>query len=595
MIKAPADPTTAYARAVVDGEIVAGPHVRAACARHLRDLEHGEERGLRWDVEAADYALSYFPGVLRLNGGKYEGVPFEPLPWQQFVVGSLFGWQAWSDEHDGWFRRFRVAYIETAKGSGKSPLAAGVGLLMMTADGEPRAEVYAAATKKDQAMILFRDAVAMVDQSPALASRLKKSGTNPTWNLAYLEMGSFFRPIASDDSQSGPRPHCALLDEIHEHKSPLMVEMMRAGTKNRRQALIFMITNSGVDRTSVCYDHHDYGSKVAAGEIEDDSYFAYICAVDEGEDPLTDEPDPVRGYPLSWEKANPSLAYGLPGVGYLEEQVREAKGMPAKESVVRRLNFCQWVDAANPWIDGDMWRACERDELEIPSGRQLYLALDLSGKRDLTALAVASPDGEGGFDCYTRFWTPRDTIRERETEDRVPYWLWKELGHLEAVPGRSVDYRAPAQAVAELYATGHVVCLAFDPWRVEDFARALDELGVPYRYWEGPGKPIGRDGLLLVRHGQGYGGGASEKSLWMPRSIGVLEDAVLHGKLRVRKNPVLTWNSASAVIETDAQNNKKWEKRKSTGRIDGIVALSMAVGAADVIGNTKAPERRWLL
>jgi len=151
---------------------VAGPHVRAQCERHLRDLKDGKQRGLKWDVEKSNDAQGFYADVLKLNGGDFEGKPFELLPWQKFVVGSLFGWQG----VDG-YRRFRVAYVETAKGSGKSPLAAGIGMKGLVADNEPRAEIYSAATKKDQAMILFRDAVAMVDQSPELSKRLQKSGT----------------------------------------------------------------------------------------------------------------------------------------------------------------------------------------------------------------------------------------------------------------------------------------------------------------------------------------------------------------------------------------------------------------------------------
>ena len=199
------DPVTRYARGVVTGKIVAGPHVRDACRRHLRDLEDGPARGLFFDREAVARAIGFFRDVLVLNGGEYEGVPYEPLGWQSFILGSLFGWNG----PDG-YRRFRVAYIETGKGSGKSPLAAGIGLYGMMADGEARAEVYAAATKKDQAMILFRDAVAMVDQSPQLTRRIHKSGVGANaWNLAYLQQGSFFRPISADDGQSGPRPHIA--------------------------------------------------------------------------------------------------------------------------------------------------------------------------------------------------------------------------------------------------------------------------------------------------------------------------------------------------------------------------------------------------
>ena len=152
------DPVTTYARKVISGKIIAGPHVRDACRRHLKDIDEGPARGLFFDLDAVKRAVGFFLDVLRLNGGEYEGKPYALLIWQIFIVGSLFGWKG----PDG-YRRFRVGYVETGKGSGKSPLAAGIGLYGLVADGEARAEIYAAATKKDQAMILFRDAVAMRD------------------------------------------------------------------------------------------------------------------------------------------------------------------------------------------------------------------------------------------------------------------------------------------------------------------------------------------------------------------------------------------------------------------------------------------------
>ena len=276
------DEVTRYAAEVVAGERVAGPHVRAQCKRHLDDLKSGCKRGLSWDLEEANKSIRFFEKVLKLNGGDFEGKPFLLLPWQKFVVGCLFGWKG----ADG-YRRFRVAYVETAKGSGKSPLAAGIGLKGLVADNEPRAEIYSAATKKDQAMILFRDAVAMVNQSAELTKRIHPSGTGEkVWNLAYLQAGAFFRPISSDDGQSGPRPHISLVDEYHEHKTNLVTEMLRAGTKSRRQALLFIITNSGSDKRVPCWSYHEYGAKVAAQEVIDDAFFPYICALDDGDDPF---------------------------------------------------------------------------------------------------------------------------------------------------------------------------------------------------------------------------------------------------------------------------------------------------------------------
>ena len=483
------------------------------------------------------------------------------LPWQAFILGSLFGWKG----PDG-FRRFRTGYIETAKGSGKSPLAAGIGLYGMTSDDEARAEIYAAATKKDQAMILFRDAVSMVDQSALLADRLEKSGRGEkVWNLAHYGSGSFFRPISADDGQSGPRPHVALLDEIHEHKTRVVVDMIRAGTKSRRQALIVMITNSGHDRTSVCYEYHQYGQAICAGQQQDDSFFAFICSLDEGDDPFKDE--------ACWHKSNPSLAFGkpgdgnggLPGLKYLREQVTEARGMPAKESSVRRLNFCQWVDAENPWLSADTWLSCEQDlDIDdIPEGEPCYGGLDLSGTRDLTALALYFPRLRTAL---VEFWTPKDTLLDRVRTDRVPYDAWERAGYLHAPSGVAVNYGAVAVRLGELAARFAIQGVAFDAYRIKYFLPELESLGIS---------------VPLFAHGQGYTV-AKDSGLWMPRSIELTETLLAEQRIVIQANPVLRWNAASAVLEADQKNNRIFAKRKSTGRIDGVVALAMSIGASEL-------------
>lgn len=592
------DRVSLYALAVLAGTVPAGPHVRDACARHERDRATAEARGLRWDAGLANRAIDFFPDVLRLAGGEHEGKPFELHDWQAFVVGSLFGWQK------GEYRRFRIGYIEAGKGAGKSPLGAGLAIYMTIADNEPRSEAYMAAVDKEQATIPFRDAIAMIKLSDELAAEFSLSGgEGKEWHAAHLGSGSLIKPISSESTgkgKSGYRPHFVLLDEVHEHPTNAMVEFMTKGTKGRRQPLIVMITNSGVNRQSVCFEYHTYGASVAAGTITDDSFFSYICAVDEKDNPFTDDPDPVLGYPLSWAKANPSIGVTFQP-SYLEGEIARARGMPSSESLARRLNFCQWVDATNPWIDGDLWRACEKEPGEFPADDELkerpcFLSLDLGSKRDLAAKARTWPDDNGGFDAAVEFWTPGDTLEERERSDRVPYRAWVTGEHLNAVAGRSLDFAYIAKSVSEDVARFNVVGLAFDQWRIEDFQRELDDVGIESwiaewdakdERWVERDKKQPGEGLMLIRHGQGFGGGANQSTLWMPRSIGVTEDAIMQGKLRVLFNPVLRWNSASAVLESDATGNKKWEKRKSTGRIDGIVALSMAIGAAT---NVPAPE-----
>lgn len=572
------DRVTEYAVAVTTGQVMAGPHVRGQCRRHMRDLAAG-----RWlfDHQKSDRAIRFFEKVLRLDNpdanAEDKSVPFLLIDWQAFVIGSLFGWVG----TDG-YRRFRVAYIETGKGSGKSPLAAGVGLYGLFADGERRAEIYAGARTRDQAQILFRDAVAMVKLSNVLLSRARFSGgEGREWNIAFLETSSFFRPISSEDGKSGPRPNIGLLDEIHEHPDQTMVELMRAGTKNRRQALIFMITNSGSDRTSVCWDYHEAGSRVNTDpddpmHIQDESLFAYICANDPGEDPFKDK--------TIWMKTNPSLGITIQE-RYLEEQVVAARGMPSKAGIVRRLNFCTWTDAVSEWIDRESFDACQMDADEFDSidktGMDRYGGLDLSQKRDLTSYSEVYYD-EFSKIMYVEsfFWTPSDTMDERAKTDKVPYRLWSEQGHILLSRGKIIAKDEVAQFLWDRFNSdqlGPLRGIAYDNPQMDDLVKEFERAGFDCWIDEEPDGEPGI-GIRLVRHGQGFAGFNSDKVMWMPRSIMNLEEAIINQRIRFKKNPVFRWNSASAVTVEDATGNRKWDKNKSKGRIDGVIGATQAVG-----------------
>lgn len=543
------DPVTTYARQVLAGRWRAGPDVRNACARHLRDLEEAPKRGFFFDRKKVARVLGYFRDELHLNGGEYEGRPFDPLPWQCFILGSVFGWV----DAEG-LRRFRLVYVETGKGSGKSPLAAGVGLYGLTADSEPRAEVYAAATKKDQAMILFRDAVAMVDQSPNIGSVIQKSGSpGHEWNLAYLSAAGFFRPISADDGQSGPRPHIGLLDEIHEHKKGTVVEMMLAGRKNRRQPIIFMITNAGFDKTSVCWSYHEYAQQVCAGQRQDDSFFGYVCGLDEGDDPFKDE--------SCWHKTNPSLYVGLPSMKSLREQVLRARGMPAAESVVRRLHFCEWVGAEDPWIPSDLWFEAADPDFDVQRlrGRRCYAGLDLSSTQDLTAAALhfePVPDDPVWRELVF-FWLPNDNLHEKADQDRVPYVEWRNAGYLETTAGRAINKRAVVRKFAESMARYDLQTVCYDRWRIEELKMLLEDEGIT---------------LPLKEFGQGFQS--------MAPAVDEYERRLCQGEFKHQGNPVQTWCAANAVLMTDPASNRKLAKDRATGRIDGMVAAVMACGAS---------------
>lgn len=558
------DRATQYALVIDRGEILAGPYVRGACRRHLADLDRAADPDYPFEFvpcEAAK-AIRFFEDYLLLNGGQFEGKPFLLLPWQAFIIGSIYGWMRKADG----YRRFRVAYIETAKGSGKSPLAAGVGLKGLVADREPRAEIYAAATYKDQAMVLFRDAIAFYDQSPKLQKLLVASGTGALrWNLSHPIKGSFFRVISSEKKgQSGPRPHIVLLDEIHEHTDGTVIEMLRAGFKFRRQPLSFMITNSGHDKTSICWEYHDLGTKVAMGQVQNDEFFSYICALDEED--LVD--DRYLDDESLWAKVNPSLDAGLPGYDYIRSQIAEARGLPSKMASVKRLCFCVWTEAENPAISREAWTACRDADFpdERLRGRRCWGGLDLSATQDLTAFALMfqPADDDPFWRLKVWFWIPGVGLRRKAEQDHVPYIAWRDAGFIRAIDRKTVDYEFVIKDLIGICGEYAVEKIAFDRWKMKDFKKDLSRLGATLPE--------------LVDFGQGYRS--------MSPAIKIFETKLIEGTMRHDGNPCLTWCASNVVAIQDPTEAKKYDKGRSIGRIDGIIAAVMACGILE-----EAPEK----
>lgn len=585
-----ADRTEAYALAVVAGDIVAGPHVRNACRRHLDDLAKGHERGLTFDHAAADYAFRFFEGQLRLSEGQFEGKEFRLDPSQAFIIGSLFGWK----RADG-TRRFRRAFIEQGKGNGKSPLAGGIGLYGLTADHEAGAQVYAAAAKKEQAGILFADAVKMVKASHSLKRRLEFSGgEGREYNIAFHPNGSFFRPVSRDTGKtgSGPRPHFVLADEVHELPDRKSIEMLERGFKFRRQPLLFMITNSGSDRNSVCWEEHEHAVKVAAGHTEavndpsyvgdviDDTTFSFVCSLDPGDDPLRD--------PSCWAKANPLLGVTITRQ-YLTDVVAQAKAIPGQLNGILRLHFCVWTDAETAWMTRATLEPALADfEPEVEhAGKKVFTGLDLSQNRDITAKAsvvqTGFAKGKPTFDAWIEAWTPGDTILARELRDKIPYTVWRDQGHIHAPQGENINYRHVAQAMAEDAAKYALQMVAYDRYAFKRFEEAVQEIGLVLDFLEHPqgGTKKGQPSEAMKKAAEAK----KEKAegLWMPGSLRLLEDALLEGRIRLRRNPVLVSAMMSAVTEEDKWGNHWLAKTRSINKIDAAVALCMAFGAANAI------------
>ena len=373
--KKPSCPVEAYAQAVADGKIPAGNLIRLTCERHLKDLKTAKMRGLFFDADAARYVIKFY-SFLKHSKGEWAGCTFELQPWQQFIVGSLFGWK----RADG-TRRFRVAYVEVPRKNGKSTMLAGIGLYLLIADGEPGAEVYAAATKRDQAKIVWGEAAKMVKSSPALTKRV--TTYMGKGNMNFPALGSKFEPLGADsDTMDGLNVHAAIIDELHAHKTRDVWDVLDTATGSRRQPLLFAITTAGTDQTSVCYEQHERARKLLEGVIEDDAYFAFIACLDEGDD---------YADPATWAKANPNF-----GISVKEDDLRRkaktAKESPSALNAFLRLHLNKWTQQVDRWIDLDVWdQNAGIIKEEALAGRTCYGGLDLSSVDDMTAWVRYSP------------------------------------------------------------------------------------------------------------------------------------------------------------------------------------------------------------
>lgn len=577
------DPTTDYAEKVCNGTIIAGPHVRDACERHILDLMHAEKRGYYFDMDLAAKGFEFFETFVYLEDAELGGEPMVLFDWEQFVLGSIYGWV----REDG-RRRFKTAYIETGKGSGKSPIAAGVGLRSICADGESRAECYVCARHSEQALVTFKDATSIVDFSPELNSRLRVYGGENPWNITHKASHSFMRRISSaktGQGKSGPRPHVTIVDEYHEHESDAMLNYYVAGQKNRKQPLAFIITNAGVGMSSACGIEHDLAIKIAKGEIVNDQYFSYVCALDKDDKPYEDE--------SCWIKTNPSLPT-LPGYEYLREQVNSTHGKPSLRAVVDRLNFCMWTEALSPWLDPEAIYACEVEALSSFEERRqvpLYAALDLSSKKDFTSLTLTW-DFETHLETKTLIWTPEETLAARAKSDAAPYEQWLDEGHIITTPGATVDFSFIAAEISRIDETCNLIGIAYDDWRMDVLMKDFERIGITVS------PRFNMPGITILPHGQGFVAGAKVASLepelggkalnkirrkdtlWMPQSIDHTEEVLLNKRIKILYNPAFRSAIFGAVVVRDGSNNRRFNKVKSNSRIDPAVTFAMSIGFA---------------
>ena len=591
----PTDRATEYAHRVLDKEIIAGPFVRMACARHLHDIRTSGARNLVWDEKAVERILGYYANVLVIPDRDVDGedfnmfskpLPFVPLDWQAFCLGSIYGWKNSKTGR----RRFNRGLIETAKGSGKTPMGAGMCLYHLHSDGVRRPDVFIGAVHRRQAGVAFKDAVAMVNAQPALSRRLRIVGGDVTPNIIARRDKSGEMRVMSKDAgskgkgMSGHRITFALADELHEHPNSFMIEQFFSGMKCK-EPLLISITNSGAGATSACGIEHGMGlnaikSIPEKGRVAEDSYFAYICALDNGDDWKDED---------VWPKTNPGLPIA-PDYEYLRLNLALGSTSPSKRAEILRKHMCVWSNQTNPWIDETVWESLQYDLSPIKQRkkRPCYMALDLSRKNDFTAGVLVWAMEDGTFEVETVVWTPEATLTERSQTDNTPYQEWVDLGHLTTTPGRTVKFKTVAEWIAQVNKRYNLQGIAYDAWHMDDIVDELLELDV--KVTQIPSE----NGILIVPHQQGTTirkAPAESRSrkrkkeqnipvLSMPISIDRTEELIIDERLIVKENVALTSAVLGAKVIEGSSGNRAFTKKNVTTRIDACVAMVMAIGYA---------------
>ena len=495
-----------------------------------------------YDKKKANRAVSFIQG-LKHTKGVWSGKPFILFPWQEQIIRDIFG----TIKNNG-YRQFNTAFVEICKKAGKSELAAAVALYMLCADHEEGAEVYGCANDRQQASIVFDVARDMVAQSPVLRERIKVIESQK--RLVYMPTRSIYQALSSDvASKYGYNVHACIFDELLGQSNRKLYETMTQGSgAARKQPLNFVITTAGSDRTTICYEVHQKAIDQLAGRKFDATFYPVVYSAPDTAD-WTD--------PEVWKRANPSLGRTV-DLEYYEQRCQSARENPAEEIQFRQFHLCQWTNTSVRWMPMDKWDACAGnvDEYEL-EGRACYGGLDLSSTSDLTTLVLVFPplDESEPYIILPFFWLPDETLSLRVRRDHVMYDVWEKQGFLKTTEGNVVHYGFIEKFIVELGERFNIREIGYDRWNASMMVQALEE-----------------DGFTMVPFGQGFRDMSAPTKELMRL---VLEHRINHGG-----HPVLRWNMDNAFVRTDPAGNIKIDKEKSTEKVDGAVAMVMALDRA---------------
>jgi len=535
-------PAEAYIEGVLDGSIPACYEVRQAYQRHQDDLELCREKGLVFNPNYSQQVINLFT-KLKHYKGDYAGKPVYLEPWQQAIIWVTYGWRR---GHKHGPRRFRQVYFEVPKKNGKTTMLAGLGIYHFAFDGESGAEVYTAATKRDQAKLCFNDIKAMIKTQPELAREFGIHTSTIFWERNHSKIV----PLSRDSNTAdGFNPSAAIIDELHRHQDGSMVGLLANSMATRSQGITFEITTAGTDKQSVCYKHRQYTIDVNAGRFQDESWWGLVYTLDEDDD---------WREPAAWRKANPNLGTGK-SEEYMAELIQKARNDPSQENEVKRYHFNLWTGTEDKWITEERWQQGVpeepiAEELLLEPEVEVYGGLDLAATSDFNALALTFHHPlEGWLHQKYFFWIPGDALDRRVEKQNMDFRQWVRAGYVRELPGNVIDQDLLAEEIAQICTKYQVKSLAYDR----------------YLAYNGAIQALIRAGISTTEQQQSM--------IHMSYPTKELERLVLSGHMTHENNPVMSWMMGNVMIYRDANDNIKIQKAKSVEKVDGPVAAVMSI------------------
>ena len=527
------DWVTAYFQAIEDGSEVVGRKTKKIYEKLAREIANDSGRWT-FDAERGNRPIEFIERFCRHSKGEWAGKKIRLELWQKAFVCALFGFV---DRKTG-YRRFTEAILYVARKNGKSTFAAGILLYLLVADNEPGAEVYTVATKRDQAALIYDEAVNMVRQSPLLAKRLKKRRADLYYEARMAKMQALGK---NSNTMDGLNSHAVCVDELHGIRDRNLYEVMKQSMSARRQPLLIMTTTAGTVRECIFDDIYDYASKVLDGIIDDDRFLPVLYELD-----YTDE----WKKPECWKKPNPGLGT-IKKRDDLEAKVNRARQSPADLGGILVKDFNVRGTGAGAWLTYEDLNNEETFKLEDYRGAWAIGGADLSITTDLTSATLLMHAGDGRFVVEQMYWLPEDNLMKRVTEDKIPYDKWRERGLLRLCKGNTIDYSDVTAWFLEMVNEKHIT----PAWVYYDSYSA--------RYWV---DEMSGHGFRMVRCIQG----AKTLSLPMQRLGADLQKK----KVNYNNHPILKWCMSNTAAETDRNGNiVPVKNQKATRRIDGLMSL----------------------